>query len=244
MITNNYSLNDMIEPTEVETESRNVPKEALHPDLERSLRAMDGCWMIHHPVIVQYYMPGEDDARLNSAYTAKLEHIAKVEAEGDWDMYMVLHERPYRIDVFDRIKHRLSDKEYWETLGWLYVDQEFVYNQWPKLRKLLRSSRPQREFIMPEADRATFAGLPDELTLYRGFNKGNGSGWSWTLSEEKGVWFAHRFEKLSSSPRLLVGAARKNDAIAYFGDRGEEEILIDPKLVTVIDKRKVEKEQH
>jgi hypothetical protein len=98
---------------------------------------------------------------------------------------------------------------------------------------------------MPKTDCATFAGLPGELTVYRGFNKGNGLGWSWTLSEEIGLRFAHRFEELGASrPRLLVGTARKNDAIAYFGDRNEEELLIDPKLVAVIEKRKLKKERH
>lgn len=176
-------------------------------------------------------------------YIAKLEHIAKAEAEGDWETYMYLHERAYRIDVFDRIKRRLSDQQYWETLGWLYVDQEFVYNQRAKLRRLLQSPRPHRQFIMSEADRATFAGLPDKLTLCRGFNKGNGLGWSWTLSEEKAIWFAHRFEELNARPRLLVGTARKKDAIAYFGDRNEE-ILIDPKLVTVVEKRKLNEPEY
>jgi hypothetical protein len=220
-------------------------QEQLHSDLRCSLRAMGGCWMIHHPFMVQYYVPGEDIARINNSYTAKRDYIAKVEAEGEWDTYMCLHERAYRIDVFDGIKHRLSDMQYWETLGWLYTDQEFVYNQWPKLRRLLQSPRPYRECIMPDEDRATFADLPDELTVYRGFNRGNGSGWSWTLSEEIGLRFAHRFEERGGSrPRLLVGTARKNDAIAYFGSRNEEELLIDPKLVTVTEKRKLKKEQH
>jgi len=202
-----------------------------------------GCWMIHHPIMVQYYMPGEGTNQANRTYSSKLEQVAKAEAEEDWDTYMIFHERAYRIDVFDGIKHRLSDKQYWEMLGWLYTDQEFVYNQWPKLRRLLQLPRPHREFIMPEEDRATFADLPDELTVYRGFNKGNGLGWSWTLSEEIGLRFAHRFEQRRTRPRLLMGTARKNDAIAYFGSRNEEEILIDPKLVTVVEKRNLKKEQ-
>ena len=128
---------------------------------------------------------------------------------------MYRHQRAYRIDVFDRIKGRLSDKEYWHTLGWAYTDQEFVYNKWPTLRKLLQSPRPCREFLMSEKDRATFSSLPDELKLYRGFNKGNGLGWSWTLSEEKAIWFAKRYTKLGKQviglrPRLLVGVARKS----------------------------------
>jgi hypothetical protein len=194
------------------------------------------------------YTSGEDTARINHAYTAKLEHIARVEAEGDWETYMVLHERAYRIDVFDRIKNRLPDKTYWEMLGWLYADQEFVHNQWTKLRKLLQSPRPHREYIMSEAYRATFAALPDELALYRGHNKGNGSGWSWTLSEEKGIWFAERFtdgkQTNGRQPRLFVGTAKKKDAIAYLGFRNEEEILIDPKLVSVVEKRTLKKDGH
>jgi len=132
-------MNDIMEPAVVETAARHFPNEELHPDLRCSLRAMGGCWMIHHPVMVQYYVPGEDIARINHAYTAKRDYIAKVEAEGEWDTYMCLHERAYRIDVFDGIKHRLSDKQYWETLGWLYTDQEFA-SLWtdPRLAKIIK----------------------------------------------------------------------------------------------------------
>jgi hypothetical protein len=211
----------------------------LHPDLRHSLMHFDGYWMIHNPVMVRFYEPGEDVARINHEYTAKLEHIAKAKVEADWDTYMVLHERAYRIDVFCRIKGRLSDKEYWKTLGWVYTDQEFLHNHLSKLRRLLQSPRLSREFIMSDDDRAIFTNLPDELKLYRGYNKGKGLGWSWTLSEEKAIWFAHRFEELDRRPRLLVGTAWKKDAIAYLGFRGEEEILIDPTLVTVFEKRKL-----
>lgn len=216
----------------------------LHPDLRSSLIPSENCWMVHHPLVVEFAMTDEDIARINRIYTAKREGIAKVRDEGDWEIFMHLHTRAYRIDVFDLIKDHLSDETYWRTLGWLYVDQEFVHNQWAKLRKLFQSPRLQRHLIMSEADRATFADLPDELTLYRGYNKGKGLGWSWTLSEEIAIWFTHRFEVLSPHPRLLVGTARKQDATAYFGDRDEQEILIDPKLVTVNEKRKLEVKLH
>jgi hypothetical protein len=214
----------------------------LLPELESSLRATDGgCWLIHNPLIVQYYVPGEETG-INQNYVAKRDRVAEMEADGDWSMYLWLHERAYRIGAFDRIKDQMSDKEYWEMLGLVYTDQEIVHHQWPKLRKLLQSPRPHREFIMSEEDRAIFADLPEELSLFRGFCRGNGKGWSWTLEEDTAIWFANRLAISGSRPSLLVGTAMKKDTIAYFGERDENEILIDPERVTVVEKRRLESE--
>ena len=65
-------------------ETKMLEVEPLHPDLQQSLiEAAEGCWMIHHPVMVRFYYPGEDTARINHAYRTRLQYIAQAEAEGD-----------------------------------------------------------------------------------------------------------------------------------------------------------------
>ena len=52
---------------------------------------------------------------------------------------------------------------------------------------------------------------------------------SWTLSRKTAVWFAERFRP--EEPVVGEGRCCKEDILAYFTGRGEEEIVIDPRAV-------------
>jgi len=97
--------------------------------------------------------------------------------------------------------------------------------------KLLRSPRAQREALMEPAEQEFLRALPDVLRVYRGFAGLRGEGLSWTLDRDKAIWFANRFA--AGKPlRIFSGTCRKADLFAYFNSRHDDEIVIDPKLVT------------
>src|SRR5258705_147764 len=77
---------------------------------------------------------------------------------------------------------------------------------------------------MTEQERSFLAGLPEEITIYRGFNGGHGEGMSWTLDRDKAIWFAKRFR---SAPALATALAIRGDVHAFFSGRNEFEIVID-----------------
>lgn len=61
----------------------------------------------------------------------------------------------------------------------------------------------------------------------------NPNGMSWTRKYDKAVWFANRF----GNGYVIKGTAKKEDVLAYFSRRGEEEIVIEAKKV--IDKENI-----
>ena len=68
--------------------------------------------------------------------------------------------------------------------------------------------------------------MPEQIEVWRGTSHKRGvAGLSWTLDQEKAVWFAHRFCSEKRVPFLAKGIVEKDDVLAYFGDRGEREIV-------------------
>ena len=77
---------------------------------------------------------------------------------------------------------------------------------------------------MSAKDLLIFESLPEKVEAWRGTNHKRGlNGLSWTLDQEKAVWFARRF---AWEPSLLAKAlVDKGDVVAYFGERNEREIV-------------------
>ena len=72
------------------------------------------------------------------------------------------------------------------------------------------------------------------LTVYRGvtsYNEKRVKGLSWTLDEEKAKWFAERF---GENGKVYSAEIDKKDVYAYFGSRGESEVVVDPKGLRAI----------
>ncbi len=149
-----------------------------------------------------------------------------------WDQYFLLVNRPYRMDALLAILDLLDDAEYWRLLRRVWDDAEHLFIWRRVIPALLESDRSSRELLMNEQERAYLATLPEIVTVYRGYNRGHRSGWSWTLSEERAGWFARRFWFLDKTdPRVAVGTAARGDIIAYFAERQESEIVVNPSRV-------------
>ena len=74
-------------------------------------------------------------------------------------------------------------------------------------------------------DRLTFGSLPQKVEAWRGTNHlNNVTALSWTLDQEKAVWFAKRFAD-PRPPLLAKAQIEKRDIVAYFGERKEREII-------------------
>jgi hypothetical protein len=96
---------------------------------------------------------------------------------------------------------------------------------------------------MSEEDIRIFKSLPDEVEVWRGMNdkhcKPGLRGISWTLDQDKAIWFANRFPHWGR-PLVAKAVINKPDVLAYFGERDESEIvsmqvrIVSTKLVRVI----------
>ncbi|MCY9056125.1 hypothetical protein MOE90_21030 [Bacillus spizizenii] len=71
-------------------------------------------------------------------------------------------------------------------------------------------------------------GASSHVTVYRGDQEGSEGGYDWSLSYQTAKWFANRFDK---DGVVYEGRVHVKDILDYFTNRGESEVLIDPKNV-------------
>jgi Fe-S-cluster formation regulator IscX/YfhJ len=208
--------------------------EDLHPDLLPWVSDRDGIPTLSHPLVQQIFYSPKLNALSNRMYAHKRAGIAAAARDRRWHRYLGLHEKPYRLDAFLQICDRLDHVEYWSLLGHIWTGSENIYQQRREWQTALQADRPGREHLMNDEDRRTLAGLPDPLTVYRGFHHDEGQhGMSWTMSRERAAWFASRLcrDEDLTPPRVAQGQLARADALAYFSDRGEQEVLALPDAV-------------
>jgi hypothetical protein len=196
--------------------------EKLDPDLIPRVR--DG--MIHHPLIIR---PAATDASsINRYYRDKLAAVRKAEADGDWRLYVDLHERPHRIYALLAATNKGLKKtpsEFWAIVGSVWQDSESIYASLNTWKRLWASEIEGRRTCMSEKDICVFDSLPEQIELWRGTSHTSIGGLSWTLDQEKAIWFARRFCTNSRVPLVAKGTVAKGDVLAYFGERDEREIV-------------------
>lgn len=204
-------------------------------DLDPELAAcrVDGHFgpMIKHRFVNEVFYIEAMNARYNEALAAKRAAAAGAAARRAWGEYIVIHERPWRLEALLDVADEMTDTEYWETVADVWTDSENIWQNLDEWGELLRDRRPGHEAMMSDDDRWHFDALPDEITIWRGHRDWNQDGWSWTVDRDKAEWFARRLA--DPDDEMLVTEARvdKADVIAYFEGRGESEIVVDPELV-------------
>ncbi len=138
------------------------------------------------------------------------------------------------VKAFIRIRKTiLDDALYWQCLHWVYTNKEVRLSDrktfWLECFSANRGKR--EEFMTAAEDRRAFEQLPDQLTIYRGYqNKRYRTGLSWTLLKKMAVWFAYRWSE--GTPRVVSGSISKADVFGYTNERKEQEIIADPSKIT------------
>lgn len=226
--------------TDKELFDEHFPKEDLLEELRPYVGAHGTIPMLRHPLVyIVFFNESLLAGYANNVYRYKTDGIRKAIAAGNWTTAVFLHERPYRFSKFIEYSKRIPDKQYWELLGAVWVDCEnhFEYG-YDQLLRLLTAKRSYRQFLMNNSEHGTFANMPETLTIYRGCQERNIEGLSWTLSHAKAEWFAKRFA--NPETRLIIeGRIAKDDVIAYFAGRGEEEIVADWNDVEIVAKHQI-----
>lgn len=178
------------------------------------------------------------NAYLNEQLSQKQKALNEVVEHEDWDRFILLHERPYRVSALLLIAHALTGPTYWSTLRWVWEDSENIWQNRAAWRRLLTAKKPGRHAFMTDHEHAIFETFPPVLEVFRGCKTRKGLGWSWTLLEHKAEWFATRF---TGKGLVLAGTVPKNVIVGFLDGRGEAEIVIDPKKVQVVSSRPVRK---
>lgn len=175
---------------------------------------------IDHPLLLTPYAQGASVCRIyNEIYLNQVERLKRLEGEGRFVDAIWVYEKKYRLDYLVRVRNKVSDADYWKLLAAAWTSTDIVYLRIHTWRVLFLSYRPEREALMSIEERKTLRSLPDEVTIYRG---GTSDGLSWSLSRD----VAERFAKRGAFTEVHTQKVPKKDLIAYFGDRGEDEVVL------------------
>jgi hypothetical protein len=199
--------------------------EDLHPDLVPYVSDGPLGKQLRHPLVYQIGMMGNGWA--NAYYLQKIGDVKKALQNKKYDSYVWLHERPYRIEAFKEIEHLLSDTAYWKLVADIWTDTENQWQNYKEWKDLIGSKRSNRHYMMTEEEDNLLRSLADEVTIYRGCQKGiNEDGLSWTLDKSKAQFFANRFGKKGI---ILERKIPKSDIIAVLTGRNEAEVIWEEK---------------
>lgn len=197
----------------------------LHPELVPYLQMNGGIPGLFHPLVYSIFHGDAMNEHINNLYLHKKARLEEALAEGKFPTYVFLHERPYRCEAFYKIQSQLEDRDYWDLLADVYTDSENVWQHKTIWKELLGSARLQSELFMDQSEREAFNSLPALVTVYRGYQKGkNAKGWSYTLDEEKALWFAKRFS--GTAPRVKTITVKKSLVLGLKTVRNEQEIVL------------------
>jgi len=203
-------------------------KEELHEDLAMYVELGGVVPMIRHPLVYCMFYTEAQNALLNRRYAMLKEATEKALDAGDYSGFLVLHEKPYRLDAFlSDVRMKVDRPAYWRHLGELYTSCENIYQQYSDWEDALFYPKYtlDRESFMQEKNLKLFKKLPKIVTVYRGTRCTNWQGFSWTTDIEKAKWFAKRYK---DAGHVTEGRVLKENVLGYFAGRGESEVVCHP----------------
>jgi hypothetical protein len=207
-------------------------EEELHEELAACVTTERDMLVLRHPLVYSVpYFPVLNKG-LNIAFAQKIAALQSATEQGHWSVCVTLFERPYRVDAFCEYMHLMSDAQYWELLASVWIDSENIRENQQTWQNLLSSSRGDSHAFAGSVEE--LAAMPESFLIYQGHTDDRDDGWSWTIDEQIAAWFAHRYARLErASPAVSVAVVKREDVLAFRQDRGEQEIIVDPRAVVL-----------
>lgn len=155
---------------------------------------------------------------------------------------MMLVMKNYRICLLGYILPHLSIEDMSSVLSSVWKNLEHVNDNGvmpqKKLLALFKQSVPS--CLMSRQELSAFQKLPDTVTIYRGFTEEKNPNYqaalSWTTSRNTARWFALRF---SDTGKVAKAVIAKEHIFAFFSPGSENEVIVDPKFIEVVDVKNV-----
>jgi hypothetical protein len=201
----------------------------LHSDLQGCVNGNS----IQHPFMWRVDVEANEISEINQTFASRLEESEMALAGKEWDCFFNVVERPCQFKMLEQHMAQMDDEQYARTFADIWVHSEEIWSNAEVIQRLLVARRPVRDLVMTEKEKSHFDNLPERIPLFRGFSHGNEAGLSWTLCEERAIWFARKDADQSHPPMLVRGSCAKGDVIAFFGRRSEQEILVLPQAVRI-----------
>jgi len=194
--------------------------------------------MLKHPLVFSVFHTPQLNAMLNESFRKKKALAEKCLEEKDYRAYVWLHERPFRVYAIQGIEEEVKSdgfRFWWSLLGMVWQDSENIWQNRDFWNHNLDVEGPKVGF-MDRIEEDALAKLQFPLTVYRGHQRQNKWGLSWSLMKPKARWFATRYDVECGDVTEIV--VEREDALAYFISRGEEEIVVRPSSINRIKWRR------
>lgn len=148
----------------------------------------------------------------------------------------ILIRKPYRLSFLKYCEPYLSEKDLAELFADAWVSSENPNQDanCPISYLVKMFKKCNKQYLMQEKDYKVYQSLPDTFTIYRGVavNR-NPKGLSWTQNLETAKWFAHRFDTNEKKGYIQTAIAKKENVLAYFNTRNEDEIVYNSKKLEI-----------
>lgn len=206
----------------------------LHPSLLVDEGAM--LTMVRNRFVQDIYMGPAMHGLLNARYLSVRAAADKAWDANEFEKYIMLHEKPYRLDAIHEVADFVTGEKLAELVGAHWVHSENIWEQQGEWAALWIEARDKGhlEHAMDEEERKALDALPGTVNVYRGFNRpGRDAGLSWTINREQAEWFARRYGDEEFGPHVAEGTAQRESILAHFNVRSEDEVVILPEDVTI-----------
>ena len=202
-----------------------LPYTAMNDDL--------GVLSIRHPLVYSVIHHPTLNATMNEALRMKKQDLHYALRTRDWEKFVWLHEKPWRIDAFQQICWHLGDSRYWKLLSDIWTNTENLWQNQQLWAECLTAERRYRSHMMDAEERLILRkAYLSEFTVYRGFSRpGMDQGLSWTSNPVVAKFFARRFVAVDESRYVAQGTVKRKNVIAYLDGRSEAEMVILPENV-------------
>lgn len=151
-------------------------------------------------------------------------------------IYLIIRDA-YKLAFIKFIKSYLSPEDYGNYLAdaWTISENPNQDTNVSLKEAADMFKEADKKYLMNKDELEVYNSLPDEFIVYRGVARGrNPKGMSWTRSRKKADWFANRFNLGDEVGYVQAATAHKNDVLAYFGNRNEDEYVISTKSLNDI----------
>lgn len=212
---------------DLDIEPSNVPFCVFHPYLESSTALVknnnDKPMDINNVKLVDVLMDKEACMQWRRMMSENIQNAAALD-----ELYLMVR-KSYRLVFLRYAKDYMSLKDFSTYLADAWVSSENPNQDVNCSIDMLISwfQQADKKCLMGTEDYQVYTSMPDELRIYRGVAIGREpNGLSWTSNLETAKWFAHRFDRDDKTGYIETAIAKKEDVLAYFNTRGEDELVV------------------
>lgn len=150
---------------------------------------------------------------------------AKINSVDSAERVFMFLRTQYRLTLFKYTNQYMSTEDFKEVLLFSWIMVEHPLSDVNVTKNEMLRWFGKLNFV------SDFSGA---VTIYRGVGSEKyRDGISWTLDKSKAEWFATRF---TDNGIVYSAKVKSKDILYYISDRGEEEIIVDPKKLMQVER--------